>query len=206
MLTFGRSRVLSRCRLGLVASACLGWAALPIAAQEADRFYVGAGLGAADYESVYEGVAYADTPLGAHLYGGVQIRDRVAVELALTNLADIESGDILGSGIERLRISADYRAIAFKGMFSVALADVAPRWRKWTVFGTAGGYASEESRHVVELVSAQTSDDVTDDSGLVFGAGAIYRFSRLSVRAALESFDGRHADHTAIEVAVEFRF
>ena len=206
MLTFSRIRLPPRCRRGLVAITCLGWTALPVAAQEADRFYLGAGIGVADYESVYEGVAYADTPLGAHLYGGVQLRDRVAVELALTSLADIESGDILGSGIERLRISADYRAIAVKGRFSVALAEVVPRWRKWTVFGTAGAYASEERRHVVELVSSQTSDDVTDDSGLVFGAGAIYGFSRLSVRASLESFDGRHADHTAIDVAVEFGF
>lgn len=181
-------------------------AAVPVVAQENDRFYVGAGLGVTDYASVYEGVAYADTPLGAHLYGGVQLRDRVALELALTSLADIESGDVLGSGIERLRISADYRAIAVKGTFSVALVDVVPRWRKWTVFGTAGGYASEESRHVVELVSSRTSDDVTNDSGLVLGAGAIYGFSRFSVRASLESFDGRHADHTTVEVAVQLEF
>jgi hypothetical protein len=86
------------------------------------------------------------------------------------------------------------------------LADLVPSWGKWTVFGTAGGYSSQESRHVVELVSEQTSDDVTDDSGLVLGAGAIYRFSKVGVRASLTSINGRHADQSALEVAAEFRF
>jgi hypothetical protein len=206
MLTIGPIRLPSRCLGGSIAAAFLGSVALAVGAQEGGKLYVGAGLGLADYHGGYEGVSYGDTPLGARLYGGVQLRDRAAVELALASFADVRSGDILGSGVERLRISADYQAIVVRGMFRLALLDLVPRWRKWTVFGTAGGFASEESRHVVELVSSQARDDVTDDSGLAIGAGAIYGFPRVSLRTSVEWFNGGHADHSTVEVAAEFRF
>lgn len=69
---------------------------------------MGAGLAVADFESDHGGIAYGATPLGWQLYGGLQTRDRVGVELALDHLADIEPGVLPGSGVERLRISAEH--------------------------------------------------------------------------------------------------
>jgi hypothetical protein len=182
-------------------------AAAPAAAQDdGGRFYLGAGFGVAEFTGIEDGIAYEDSPAGPHLFGGFELRDRVAIELALARLNGIEALDIAGSGVERLSISADYTAVAVRGTFSIALADVIPRWSKWSVFATAGVYSSEEDRRVIRTVSSRTSLSTVDDDGLALGAGAIYALPLVSLRAHLEWYDSRYSDRWGLAVAAQFRF
>jgi Outer membrane protein beta-barrel domain len=185
--------------------AWLGAVAAPAGAQESGKFYLGAGAGFSSFDNTYQGISYRDTPIRTEVFGGVQLRSRTAIELALTAFPDIRSGNILGSGIEELNIKSDYRAVIVRAMFSADLAEFIPSWKKLTVFGTLGAYGSRENRHVVELVSSRTVDDTNGDGGVAMGAGVIYKFSRVRLRASLEWLNGRYTD-SGLQLGAEFRF
>src|SRR5262245_18481670 len=97
------------------------WAA-PAAAADADedasasKLYAGVGLAATDFESDHGGIPYGETVAGLQLYGGFQVRELMGIELALDRFSGIDSGDILGSGVQRLRISADHTAVMVRGV------------------------------------------------------------------------------------------
>ncbi|HET7924056.1 MAG TPA: hypothetical protein VFL30_04115, partial [Rhodanobacteraceae bacterium] len=93
--------------------------AAPAAADGEDpsKLYAGAGLAATDFESDHGGIGYSDTVAGLQLYGGFQARELLGIELGLDRYSGIESGDILGSGVERLRISADHSTVALRAVF-----------------------------------------------------------------------------------------
>jgi len=180
--------------------------AAPSGAQESERFYVGAGLGVLDYRGDFEGIGYSESPPLLRLYGGWQVRERTAVEVAVGQAAGFSTGEIRGSGLERLDIAADYRSVAVRGVFSVALRDVVPKWQRLTLFGTVGGFSASEKRQVDQLVAGQVRADVAKDSGITLGAGVLYRLSKLNLRASFEQLDGRDANQSALEIGTEFRF
>jgi hypothetical protein len=190
----------------VLVAAPLGLAAYPSIAQETDKAYVGAGLSVGEYAGEHAGIRYDDSPVGALLYGGVRVRDNLGIEVAVSRLLDIESGEIPGSGVERLEIAADYNVIAIKAMYRVSLSEVLTRPTRLTVFGSAGGYASREERNVTQLATARTTSVSEDDAGLVLGVGSIYRISRVSLRAYADWFDSRHSARWSLGVAAEVRF
>jgi hypothetical protein len=182
-------------------------AAGPAGAQDNDgRFYVGAGFGVAEFAGIEDRIEFEGSPAGPHVFGGFELRDRVAIELALARLNGIEALDIAGSGVERLSISADYTAVAVRGAFGIALADVIPRWSKWSVFATAGAYSSREDRQVIRAVSSRTSMSTVDDDGLALGVGATYALPLVSLRTHIEWYDSRYADRWGLAIAAQFRF
>lgn len=197
-----------RCGLSAgLAALCLGVGVLPLAAQEKPaRFYAGVGVGIGDYQGAYEGIDFDDTPLGPWVYGGIRLRDRVAGEIVLARFAHVRSGDVLGSGLERLSMSADYRSVAARGVFSLELAELVPRWRNWTVFGALGAFSSEEHLRVTYLVSERAADVVREDSGVSAGGGVVYAFARTRLRMSFEVLNGRYSDLSLAETSVEFRF
>ena len=188
--------------------------AAPAAAADADedagagasKLYAGVGLGATDFESDHGGITYGETVAGLQLYGGFQVKELMAIELALDRYSGIDSGDILGSGVERLRISADYSSLMLRGVFSLPLEDVLRRHQKITLFATAGLAHSTEDRHVTELTSSRQTQVSESDDGLVLGAGVTFDVSRVRLRATLQSLDRPGADLNSIGVAAEFRF
>src|SRR5262245_34231605 len=91
------------------------------AAEETTKLYAGVGLGITDFSSDHERIGYSDTPVGWQLYGGYQARESAAVELAVERLAGIEPGDLLGSGVDRLRISAEQSTFTVRGVFNLSL-------------------------------------------------------------------------------------
>jgi hypothetical protein len=193
--------------LVLLAAALLACGAAPIAAQEdRGRYYFGGGLAVADHSGEQAGIGIDDTPVGATLYGGAQLRERVAIEAAWSSFSSVSSGDVLGSGVSRLRIDSGLDVLVVRGVFSLYLGDGFPRAARWTLFGTAGGFSSNESRHVAELTTATASDASIGDSGVALGAGAFYDLKNLRLRVGFEQRGGRHTDQTAIGVAAEFRF
>ena len=186
--------------------------AAPAAAADADedagasKLYAGVGLAATDFESDHAGIAYGETVAGLQLYGGFQARELLAIELALDRYSGIDSGDILGSGVERLRISAVHSAVMLRGVFSLPLEDVLRRHQKITLFATAGLAHSTEERSVTELTTSRQTEVSERDDGLVLGAGVTFDVSRVRLRAQFQSLDQPGPSLNSIGVAVEFRF
>jgi hypothetical protein len=182
----------------------------PAAAQDrneaASKLYGGVGLAAVDFESDHGGIPYADTAGGLQLYGGFQARELMSVELALDRFSGIESGDVLGSGVERLRISTQFSSVTVRGVFSLSLEEVLPRRQKTMVFGTVGLAHSAEQRSVTELTAARVSEVTERDDGIVIGAGVVFDVSRLRLRAHIQSLDRAGPGLDSIGIAAEFRF
>ena len=185
------------------------WAA-PAAAEDKDtdasKLYAGVGLAATDFESDHGGVAYGEKVAGLQLYGGYQVRELMGVELALDRYSGIDSGDILGSGVQRLRISADHTSVMVRGVFSLPLEGVLRRQQKITLIGTIGVAHTIEDRSVTELTTSTETEVSETDDGLALGAGVIFEVSRVRLRATLQSVDREGPSLDSIGVAAEFRF
>ena len=187
------------------------WAA-PAAAADADedappsKLYAGVGLAATDYEGDHGGIAYGETVAGLQLYGGFQVKELMAIELALDRYSGIDSGDILGSGVQRLNISADHTAVIARGVFSLPLEDVLRRQQKITLFGSIALAHSTEKRSVTELTTSTETKVSESDDGLALGAGVIFEVSRMRLRATLQSLDREGPSLNSVGVAAEFRF
>lgn len=198
-----------RLRARAAAAAALALLAAESASAEGSvpsRLYMGAGLAVSEFESEHGGIGYGTTSLGWQLYGGLQVRDRVGVELALDHLPSIEPGTVLGSGIERLRISAEHSSVTLRGVYSVSLQEVLLRGPRIDVFATIGAARSVEKRSVLELTTAQCTSAAERDTGLVIGAGVTLELERVRVRTYLQSADRRDGTLDSVGAAVEFRF
>lgn len=185
------------------------WAAPAAAADDdaaASKLYAGVGLAATDYESDHGGIAYGETVAGLQLYGGFQVRELTGIELALDRYSGIDSGDILGSGVQRLNISAEHKSVIVRGVFSLPLEEVLRRHQKITLFATAGLAHSVEKRSVTELTTATETEVSESDDGLALGAGVIFEVSRMRLRATLQSLDREGPSLNSVGVAAEFRF
>jgi len=186
--------------------------AAPAAAADADedepasKLYAGVGLAATDFEGDHGGIAYGENVAGLQVYGGFQARELMAIELGLDRYSGIDSGDILGSGVERLRISADYSSAIVRGVFLLPLEDVLRRHQKITLFATAGLAHSTEERSVTELTTSRETEVSESDDGLVLGLGVTFDVSRVRLRATLQSLDRAGSDLNSLGVAAEFRF
>ena len=143
---------------------------------------------------------------GLQLYGGFQVRELTGIELALDRYSGIDSGDILGSGVQRLNISAEHKSVIVRGVFSLPLEEVLRRHQKITLFATAGLAHSVEKRSVTELTTATETEVSESDDGLALGAGVIFEVSRMRLRATLQSLDREGPSVNSVGVAAEFRF
>jgi hypothetical protein len=168
--------------------------------------YAGVGLGITDFNSDHERIGYSDTPVGWQLYGGYQAREGAAVELAVERLAGIESGDLLGSGVERLQISAEQSLFTVRGVFNLSLEDVLRGRQKVTVFGTVGVARLLEERSVTELVSSRSTSVSERDTGLALSAGVTFEIAGVRLRTYLQSVDRADGDLNSIGATAEFRF
>lgn len=193
-----------RSRLAVALLAC---AAGPLVAQEGSgNRYFGVGAAQIDHSADEGGIAFDDAVAGISVYGGLQLRERIALEGSLTSLPSVSSGEMPGSGVARLRIDSEIHELVVRGVFSLYLGDGFPRAARWTLFGTAGAFAAAEKRRVAELTASTVTRKRIDDSGFALGVGVLYDLPRLRLRATAEQRDGRHIDQIAIGIATEFRF
>jgi hypothetical protein len=199
------ARIEPRARLVLAVLVTL--AAAPGSAQEkGDRFYLGAGLEIADHSAREEGIAYDDSPLGTTLYGGVQLRDRLAVEAAWQAFPSVSSGAILGSGVSRLAIDSDLDVVVIRAVFRLELGEEFARAARWTVFATAGAFSLDDRRRVSDLIFGTAAETKDASSGVALGAGVLYDLRHLRLRATAEQRDGGDTEQTSLGVTAEFRF
>jgi hypothetical protein len=180
--------------------------AAPAAAQDAGKRYAGVGLALTNFDGAHEGIAYGDSSAGLHLYGGYQARELMAVELAVERFSGLDSGNVLGSGVERLRIAADLQTVTVRGVFSVSLEEVLRRRRKISLFGTFGVGHVAEKRRVTALTTSRQTATTERDNGLAVGVGAVFDLPRIRLRAHLQSQDRAGPSLTTAGVAAELRF
>jgi hypothetical protein len=181
-------------------------AAGSVAAQESSKFYAGVGLGLTEFDSDHERIVYGDTPAGWQIYGGWQTSPNMAVEVAAERLAGIEVDDLLGSGVDLLRISSDVSTVTARGVFSVSLEDVLRRHRKISVFGIVGMVRLLEERDVTELRTSRSTSVSERETALVLGAGATFDIGRIRLRTYVQSADREAGDLNSLGAAAEFRF
>ncbi|HEY8519699.1 MAG TPA: outer membrane beta-barrel protein [Gammaproteobacteria bacterium] len=170
--------------------------------------YAGLGVATTPYEHRYGGIVYdASRPLGWQAYAGYRLSDRLAVEAAYQRFPGIESGEIAGSGLDRLSISGDLEAITVRGRLGVSLAELLGWRREIEVFATAGYRRSDLDLDVAELRSGTATKVSEDGAALALGVGASYRIGRLHLRGFAECADLEplRSDWDAV-IAVEIRF
>jgi hypothetical protein len=180
--------------------------AAPAVAEDPSKLYAGAGLAVADFSSDHGGIGYSASPLGWQLYGGFQVRERVGLELAYDRLGGIDSGEVRGSGTERLRIAADVSTLTVRAVFGLSLEEVLRRRQKITLFGTLGLAHSTEDRSVLELTTARWTSATERDDSLVLGAGVMFDLPRLRLRTYVQSVDKADGGFNSVGAAAEFRF
>src|SRR5690606_17293223 len=149
---------------------------------------------------------FGATPFGLQVYGGLQVREGAAVELALDHLDAIDSGVLLGSGVDRLRISAEHSSVTLRGVFSLSLEEVLRRRRRISVFATIGAARTLEKRSVLELATARRTSVAERDTALVVGVGAMLDLERVRVRSYMQSADRRDGTLDSVGAAADFRF
>lgn len=198
-------RVRRALHLAIAGAAALG-TSMAAESEDAAKLYAGVGLGVTDFSNDHDGIGYSDTPLGWQLYGGFQVRDSSAVELAVERFAGIESQDLLGSGIDRLRISADHSSFTVRGVFNVSLEEVLRHRQKITVFGSIGLARLVEERSVLEVVTSRSTSATERDTALVLSAGVTFDIARVRLRTYLQSVDRPAGGLNSLGAAAEFRF
>jgi hypothetical protein len=192
--------------LGLVAAAALLVATSAAAQDEPPgKLYAGAGLAVSDLDSDYAGVGYGDTALGLRVYGGFQLSQWLALELAFDRLDGVED-EGPGSGLEHLRISAEHASLTLQGTFSLSLQEVLRRRQPLTVFSTIGIARSEEQRTVLELNTSTQTEDTEHSTAPVLGVGVIFDLSRVRLRTYLQSIEDEDSSLRSVGVSAEFRF
>lgn len=195
-------------RIAAAAAALALLAAGPAMGQGSNRskLYAGVGLAVADFEGVHGGIGYDATPPGLQLYGGYQARELLGLELAIDHLAGIEPGELLGSGVERLRISAEHSSFTLRGVLSLSLREILRRRPNVKVLATVGAARSIEKRSVLELTTQRLESASERDTAVVLGAGVTFELERVHLRTFLQSADRRHGTLNSVGVAAELRF
>src|SRR5689334_20835169 len=176
-----RLALLALCSL---APACRALAAEPAHAHRS-RFYAGMTLAALDFDDNYRGIALSDSSTGLGVYGGFRLKDRLALELSYDSFDAIDLTDIAGSGIVRLDVETERRTATLSVLREVSFKELFDWRRDWRIYGTAGVYDSELRGTVTARGASSTSTRsfVHDsDTGLVFGAGALYALGRFELR------------------------
>lgn len=147
----------------------------------AHRFYGGAAVGSLAFDDRYGGLRFSDSSLGLSLFGGVYVKERLAIEVSYDSFDAIRLRDVAGSGTLRFDVDTHRRTQAVSVLREVSMRDILGWKRDWRVFGSAGFYKSELRRSVspAAAATAPLNDDVT---GLVLGAGVLYRVGGLDLR------------------------
>jgi hypothetical protein len=141
------------------------------------------------------------------LFGGLRLTDKLGVEVAYKHFDDIARQDIRGSGVTRLEIEMPLDIFVVKAVGQISFRELLDWQRNWRVYGAAGIYQTDLERTVVNLGSGATETLRGKESGLTFGAGALYQLGPVDLRGYVEwlgVLDDNEAWNAG--VAVQFSF
>lgn len=162
--------------------------------------YIGGSFGQATYNDVFSseleeaasnvGVELDDSDTGFKFFGGYRASEYVALEVFYTNLGEIS----MSSSTEEIAIESDSLGASFVGLI--------PLSKNFELFGKLGFHAWDST---IEL-SNDVSINAADGSDIMYGAGAAYRFDKLSIRAEYERYmlDDQDVDLMSVGFAYHF--
>ena len=166
------------------------------------RLYAGLELASVKVDDNYGGIDFSGSTLGAGLYTGFWMNDRLAVELAYDWTDAIDLRDLAGSGVRHVDITSERHTLSVSVLRQVVLRDFFDLKRDWRVFGALGVYDSEVHRTVTDLGSGAQLSPGDNVSGALVAAGVLYTVGRFELRGYLRGW----GDVKEIGAAAQLRF
>lgn len=182
-------------------------------------WYIGAGVGQANYDSISESEANAifaadgitattsidDSDMGWKLFGGYQVNPNFALELGYVDLGEI-SMDVT--------VTAPVAGTASAGIeidgFALSGLGILPIGDRFGVFGRVGLYAWDGNADMDVTISGVGTVSLSEDADgtdIFFGLGAKYDFTdNLGARVEWERYDIDGDDVDLISGSLVFSF
>jgi len=171
------------------------------------KFYVGVGASTLKFEDEFDGIDLKDRSAGLGVYAGFRVRDNVLVEVYWDTFDAIDRQNVLGSGVVRFDATTERRTLSASVLREVSLNDLFNWRRDWRVYGALGFYSSALERSATDLASGETVRVEDDVSGLLIGAGVLYRMRGFDVRGYARWFgvlDRNEASEVGVAAAFTF--
>jgi len=190
--------------LVLASQPWLARAAEPAAPQPTlvSRFYGGIDVASIHYNDTYGDVAFGGSSVGLGLYTGFRVNDRLSVELAYDETTAIDKHDVEGSGVVHFNVETELHTISASVLRQISLRELFNLPRDWRVYGMLGVFDTKLDRTVTDLASYAEKSQQEKNTGLLGGAGMLYRLGRVDLRGGLR-FWGEARD---VDLAAQFRF
>jgi len=152
------------------------------------RFYAGVIAGSLEFHDSYGGLHFHDTSVGLGVFGGAYLKDRLSLELSYDSFTAIDLHDLAGSGVTRFDVEGRRRTAALSVVREVSMRDIFEWRRDWRVFGMAGVYRSDIDRSVTILGTGGSSSADERITGVLLGAGVLYKVGPVDLRGYLREF------------------
>lgn len=152
------------------------------------RFYAGVGAVRSSYEGERRGIAVDDSSVAFDVPPGYLVTDTLGLAVAYTSLDVLAVPDIAGSGGDRLGIDAGLYAVIVKPVAELSLPEASGRQRDGRLYD-AIGYARADAGRTVTGGHGNSEAVHEEESGLLLGAGVLYKLGVADLRALVERFD-----------------
>jgi hypothetical protein len=153
-----------------------------VSASISSRFYAGLDLASLKVDDSYGGIDFSHSTVGAGLFGGYWVNDRLSVELEYEWIDALDLHDIAGSGITRFDITSQRNTVSVSVLRQVVLKDFLNLKRDWRVYGMLGVYESQIHRTATDLGSGAQVSSGDNFSGGLAAAGVLYTVGRFELR------------------------
>ena len=150
--------------------------------------YIGASAGIMNIEDDSAGTGFSDRPISYKVFGGYEVNEHIALELAYFSTLNDASDDIFGIPVD---ISLDGFTVRFMGMI--------PTSDNFSIIGSVGYWDGEAEASLLG-VSATAGED-----GFTLGVGGKYRMESWSIRGEFEWLDSDDPIWTFL-VGAQFNF
>lgn len=187
--------------LALAAAACGARAAEP-AAPLGSRFYAGVDVASIRYDDKYGDVAFGGSSIGHGVFTGFRLNGNLSLELAYDETTAIDKHDVAGSGVVRFNVETELHTVSASVLRQVPLRELFNLPRDWRAYGTLGVFGTHLDRTVTELASFRQSSTQENSTGVLGGAGVLYRLGRVDLRGGLRFW----GDARDVDFAAQFRF
>ena len=152
------------------------------------RFYAGLDLASLKVDDSYGGIDFSRSTVGAGLFAGYWVNDRLSVELGYDWTEALDLHDVAGSGVTHFDLTSERDTFSVSVLRQVVLKDFLSLKRDWRVYGMLGVYESQIRRTVTDLGSGSQASPGDKVSGALAAAGALYTIGRFELRGYLRTW------------------